>query len=86
MEAKLAIFALRHSISAKLGKNTFPKEFFDEIWLTIWDYEYIYISEIKMENSTPPVKIFVVIVVKYAKNSGAGEVQWTPPFWALKKC
>ena len=29
-------------------KNTFPKEFFNEIWVIIGDYEYINIAEIKI--------------------------------------
>ena len=35
------------SISAKIWKNTFPKEFFNEIWLKLGDHEYINIAEIK---------------------------------------
>ena len=35
------------SISAKIWKNTFPKEFFNEIWLKLEDHQYIYIAEIK---------------------------------------
>ena len=35
------------SISAKIWKNTFPKEFFNEIWLKVGDYEYNNIAEIK---------------------------------------
>ena len=34
------------SILAKIWKNTFPKEFFNEIWLKVGEYEYIYITEI----------------------------------------
>ena len=37
-------------ISAKIKKkkkNTFPKEFFNEIWLKLGDHEYINIAEIK---------------------------------------
>ena len=36
------------SISAKIWKTTFPKEFFNEIWLKLGDHEYIYIAEIKL--------------------------------------
>ena len=31
----------------KQTKNTFPKEFFNEIWLKLGDHEYIDIAEIK---------------------------------------
>ena len=31
----------------KFEKNTFPKKFFNEIWLKLEDYEYIAIAEIK---------------------------------------
>ena len=30
------------SILAKIGKTTFPKEFFNEIWLKVGEHEYIY--------------------------------------------
>ena len=33
----------------KIWKTTFPIEFFNEIWLKIGEYEYIYIFEIKFE-------------------------------------
>ena len=35
------------SISAKIWKNTFPKKFFNEIWLKVGDHEYNNIAEIK---------------------------------------
>ena len=35
------------SILAKIWKTTFPKEFFNEIWLKLGDHEYINIAEIK---------------------------------------
>ena len=35
------------SISAKIWKNTFPKEFFNEIWLKLEDHEYNDIAEVK---------------------------------------
>ena len=35
----------------KNGKNTFPKEFFLEIWLIIEDCKYSYIAEIKFAKS-----------------------------------
>ena len=50
MAAILPIFASRHFDQKKKKKNTFQKEFFSEIWLLIRDYEYIYITEIKMDN------------------------------------
>ena len=34
------------SILAKIWKTTFPKEFFNEIWLKLGDHEYITIAEI----------------------------------------
>ena len=34
------------SILAKIWKTTFPKEFFNEIWLKVEKHEYIYITEI----------------------------------------
>ena len=34
------------SILAKIWKTTFPKEFFNEIWLKVGEYEYSYITEI----------------------------------------
>ena len=34
------------SILAKIWKTTFPKEFFNEIWLKVGEHEYIYITEI----------------------------------------
>ena len=41
MAAKKSIFISRHSILAKIWKTTFPKEFFNEIWLKLGDHEYI---------------------------------------------
>ena len=34
------------SILAKIWKSTFPKEFFNEIWLKVGEYKYINITEI----------------------------------------
>ena len=34
------------SILAKIWKTTFPKEFFNEIWLKVGEHKYIYITEI----------------------------------------
>ena len=36
------------SILAKIWKTFFPKEFFNEIWLKVGEYEYIYITEITL--------------------------------------
>ena len=33
----------------KIWKTTFPKEFFNEIWLKVGEHEYIYIFEVKFE-------------------------------------
>ena len=35
------------SISTKIWKTTYPKEFFNEIWLKLGDHRYINIAEIK---------------------------------------
>ena len=35
------------SILAKIRKTTFPKKFFNEIWLKLGDHEYTNIAEIK---------------------------------------
>ena len=35
------------SILAKIWKTTFPKKFFNEIWLKLGDHEYINTAEIK---------------------------------------
>ena len=52
MAAKLPIFIPRHFDFGKnlKKKNTFPKEIFDEIWLIIGDYKYIYMTEINIGN------------------------------------
>ena len=34
------------SILAKIWKTTFPKEFFNEIWLKVGEHKQIYITEI----------------------------------------
>ena len=44
MAAKLPIFISRHFEFGENLKTTFPKEFSNEIWLIIGDYEYIYIT------------------------------------------
>ena len=36
---------------SKIWKTTFPKEFFNKIWLKIKEHEYIYIFEIKFEKN-----------------------------------
>ena len=37
----------------KFEKNTFPKEFFNEMWLKLGDHEYINIAEINLDNFIP---------------------------------
>ena len=37
-------------LAKKISKNTFPKEFFNEFWVIVEDYEYIYIIEVKFWN------------------------------------
>ena len=49
MAAKLPIFISSHFDFGENLKNHFPKNVFNEIWLTIGDYEYIYNTEIKIE-------------------------------------
>ena len=39
------------SILAKTWKNSFPKEFFNEIWLRVEELESIYITEIALKKS-----------------------------------
>ena len=34
-----------------MWKTTFPKEFFDKIWLKVEEHEYNYIFEIKFEKN-----------------------------------
>ena len=47
MAAKKKRFLFRIiSIFTKIWKTTFPKKFFNEIWLKVGEYEYIYITEI----------------------------------------
>ena len=38
------------SILAKIWKTTFPKEFFNEIWLRVGEQEYIYNTELTFKN------------------------------------
>ena len=38
-------------ILAKIWKTTFPKEFFNEIWLKVGEHEYIYITEITFKKN-----------------------------------
>ena len=40
-------FLFRIILIAKIWKTTFPKEFFNEIWLKLGSHEYINIAEIK---------------------------------------
>ena len=44
------------SILAKIWKNTFPKEFFNEIWLEVGEHEYIYITEITLKKKYSVLK------------------------------
>ena len=44
------------SILAKIWKTTFPKEFFNEIWLKVGEYEYIYITEITFKKNYSVLK------------------------------
>ena len=41
------------SILAKIWKNTFPKEFFHEIWLKVGEHQYIYITETTFKKIIP---------------------------------
>ena len=61
MAAKKRFFCFAKSHVIKIWKITFPKEFFNEIWLKV-EYEYIYIFEIKFEK-----KLFCL---KMAANTG----------------
>ena len=36
----------------KFEKNTFPKEFFNEIWLKVGEHEYIYITKITLKKNS----------------------------------
>ena len=42
-------FSFRKKSRDQSSKTTFPKEFFNKIWLKVKEYEYIYIFEIKFE-------------------------------------
>ena len=42
-----ASFRFRRKFEKKKKKTTFPKEYFNEIWLKLGDHEYINIAEIK---------------------------------------
>ena len=44
------------SILAKIWKTTFPKEFYNEIWLKVGEHEYIYITEITFEKNYSVLK------------------------------
>ena len=39
------------SILVKIWKTTFPKEFFNEIWLKVLEHKYIYITEIHVKKN-----------------------------------
>ena len=54
------------SILAKIWKNAFPKEFFNEVWLKVGEHEYIYITEIKFWKNYsvlkwPPKQFFDIV-------------------------
>ena len=51
---KKPIFISRH----KIGKTTFPKEFFLEIWLIIEDCKYNYTAEIKFEKKNIRLRFY----------------------------
>ena len=51
MAAKKRIFVSQKNHVTKIWKTTFPKEFFNEIWLKVWEHEYIYIIEIQFEKN-----------------------------------
>ena len=44
------------SISAKIWKTTFPKEFFNEIWRKVGEHEHIYITEITFKKKYSVLK------------------------------
>ena len=48
MVAKNKFLFRKNSHVTKIWKTTFPKEFFNEIWLKV-EHEYIYIFEIEFE-------------------------------------
>ena len=49
MAAKKTNFGFANSHVTKIWKTTFPKEFFNKIWLKVKEHEFIYIFEIKFE-------------------------------------
>ena len=48
---------LENSHVTKIWNTTFPKEFFNKIWLKVGKYEYIYICEIKFGKKKYCLKI-----------------------------
>ena len=44
------------SILVKIWKTTFPKEFFNEIWLKVDEHEYIYITDITLKKKYSVLK------------------------------
>ena len=51
MAAKNKFSFRKNSHVTKIWKTTFPKEFFNKIWLKVKEHEYIYIFEIKFEKN-----------------------------------
>ena len=50
----------------KFGKTTFPKEFFNEIWLKVGEHEYINITEITFKKKKIiPFKMAAKTIVWY---------------------
>ena len=59
------------SILAKMWKTTFPKEFFNEIWLKVGEHEYIYITEITFLNKLFRLKMAAKTIFWYWTNYNA---------------
>ena len=50
----------------KIWTTTFPKEFFNKIWLKVREHEYIYIFEIKLEKKKKKLFCFKMHVTRTA--------------------
>ena len=59
-----AKMSCNHNLKKK-KKNNFPKEFFNEIWLKIGEYKFIYIFEIKFEKNYSVKKWWPKQVLSY---------------------
>ena len=57
MAARKQILLCENISPTKIWKTTFPKEFFNEIWLKVGEYKCIYIFEIKFKKK--------IILLKY---------------------